>query len=167
MKRIIFILILISVYTIQAQTWTPQKKDIKVPWAYTHQESGDTLAPMVYSVGGATDTSLTTIKSKLTSVIANLASLLAEQRMQYECVGDTVINISTAAALPTYVCDAISIQPQTAGLTLRYGFDASVATQGKILLANDSATIYVANASNVYAYCASANSVVIKYFVKR
>lgn len=55
MKKI-FLLILFFAGIITAQTYVPQKADIKNPSKYTHQAAGDSLAPMVFVVNPITGT---------------------------------------------------------------------------------------------------------------
>jgi len=56
MKKLITFLMLIFCFGLQAQTFTPQKADIKNPSKYTHQAVGDTVAQMVYIINAAGDT---------------------------------------------------------------------------------------------------------------
>jgi len=56
MKKLITFLMLIFCFGLQAQTFTPQKADIKNPSKYTHQAVGDTVAQMFYMINAAGDT---------------------------------------------------------------------------------------------------------------
>lgn len=98
----------------------------------------------------------------------NQTLILAELQKKYVCVKDTSLAFSTAASIMSYACDAVSIEPTTAGLTLLYGKNSGVATNGMSLFLYDKATIPVtANASEIYLYCASANTVKLRFLRKQ
>lgn len=57
MLKKIFVLILFSC-VVYGQSYSPQKKDMRYSWAYSHQMAGDTLATMVFVVSNLSTTEI-------------------------------------------------------------------------------------------------------------
>jgi hypothetical protein len=127
---------------------------------------------VVYTNGASAQTgtwSLTTVltNGSIQSLTLSGGSTAANQIKKYVCLHDTVLNISTPAALFSYACDAVELYPKTAGDTLWYSNNVRAKLNGDYLFANEAKRIYVnSNANEVWLTAGAATNTVKVKFLK-
>jgi hypothetical protein len=101
-------------------------------------------------------------------VTSSTGATSANQLLAYVPVYDTVLTITTASALPSYACNAVRAQLQTAGDTLRIGVNARVATQGNLYFVYDEPfTPVYANANELFCYSGVSATVRFTFYRRK